>query len=579
MNVFPRQPPRSRTSDGITIGMGWRKVGDDGQELCRLLDYVLGGVQTLKSSIQSGRRLDGKGEMKVDAVKLWCSGLYRDPADDDDDTSVDLKDAKDALRRMKDAKSLLSSVSKSLDDAIQTVTDDISSDCRATGLSLLPDDVLTDIFEKYVELSVEGEESFHSMFTPYMLASVCRRFRQIVFACSDLWKHVFLRFPETRLLALKDRCSNPIVHLGAEYKISHWESDKFAFVQPCQQWRELRLAYANGVLGHLYFERLKSLIQTPLESLERLSITNELKEAEDEEQTTPSPIYLDGDDLRTLSSWQMPNLIRLELRNVIPMAPLQCENVTSFSLRLYDHKEETLNMATFQNLLQSMPKLQSLSVSLNVSAGFDASSDTLLALPDLRSFDLQIKGPTSPTTVRRLRGLLRTEELTRLVLKFHEDQNSDDYLFLGWLYALVPYNSGPRQDSRFARFKKVEDFSVEIQCKAYEEFPFDDLFRALPNVQNVSMTLSESEHAVLFMNQTGRSSGLLQRLRSLRMKLPWAHPDDFADKMRDFEVFLGDRCCGDLELFQLELRQSCEVEPLKARLYDIIGEKLRWIRS
>ncbi|KLO07267.1 hypothetical protein SCHPADRAFT_1001792 [Schizopora paradoxa] len=558
--------------------MGWRKLGDDGQDLCRSIDYLLGGVQTLKSSIQSGRRLDGEGEMKVDPKKLWCSGLHRDHTGDSSHPTVE--DAKIALRQMKDAKSLLSSISKSLDDAIQTVTDDTFDDCRATGLSLLPDDVLTDIFEMYIELSVGDEELLHStLLSPYILASVCRRFRQIVFDRSDLWKHVFLHFPETRLLALKDRCANPIVHVGADCKISQWESDKFAFVHLCQQWRELRLAYANGNVGHLYFERLKSLIQTPLESLECLSIANGIKKDEDGDHATRSSIYLDGDGLRTLSSWQMPNLIDLELRNVIPMASMQCGNVSSFSLHINDRRKETLNMATFQNLLQSMPKLQSLSVSLNVSARFDTSSDTRIALPDLRSLDLQIIGSTSSSTVRRLMGLLKTEELTRLVLIFHEDQNSDKYLFLGWVYALVPSNSGPRHDNRFARFKKVEDFLVDIQFTAYEEFPFDDLFRALPNVQNVSMTLSEPEHAVLFMNQTGRSSGLLQRLRSLRMKLPRAHPDDFADGMRDFEIFLGDRRCGEHELFQLELRLSCEVEPLKARLYDIIGEKLRWIET
>ena len=55
--------------------MGWKKIGDDGQDLCRSLDYLLGGVQTLKSLVQVGRRLDGEGEKKIASKELWCNGL------------------------------------------------------------------------------------------------------------------------------------------------------------------------------------------------------------------------------------------------------------------------------------------------------------------------------------------------------------------------------------------------------------------------------------------------------------------------------------------------------------------------
>ncbi|KLO07263.1 hypothetical protein SCHPADRAFT_656753 [Schizopora paradoxa] len=176
--------------------MGWRKLGDDGQDLCRLLDYLLGGVQTLKSSIQSGRRLDGEGEMKVDSKDLWCSSLYRDRARNN--THLVLDDTKIALRQMKDAKALLLSISESLDEAIQTVTDDTSNDCRATGLSLLPDDLLTYIFEMYIEMSVSSEESFYYNKSPQILASVSKRFRQVALAHRGIWKHVFLRFERVR---------------------------------------------------------------------------------------------------------------------------------------------------------------------------------------------------------------------------------------------------------------------------------------------------------------------------------------------------------------------------------------------
>lgn len=332
--------------------------------------------------------------------------------------SVDLKDAKVALRQMKDARSLLFSISESLDDAIQVVSKAITNDCRSTGLSLLPDDVLTSIFEIYIEMSVTAGGFVYPNVSPHILASVCRRFRQIILARPGLWKHVSLEFPKMRLLLLKDRCQDPIVHAGEVYELSRMKLDKFSFIHPCQQWREFRLIYVNDKIGHLYFEHLKSLIQTPLESLERLSISNELDEIENEEQMGPFSIYLDGDDLRTLSSWQMPNLTRLELRNIIPMAPLQCGNVTAFDLHVQDYQVEILSMAAFRRLLLSIPKVQSLSIALDVSASFDTSADTRLSLPSLRSLELQVRGNTTPSlTTSQIMGLLNTEDLTRLVLR------------------------------------------------------------------------------------------------------------------------------------------------------------------
>ena len=74
------------------------------------------------------------------------------------DGSNHVKEANVALRRLKDGKSLLTSISKTLDDAIKKVTDDTSNAYRGSGLSLLPDDVLTYIFEMYVESGIAAYE-------------------------------------------------------------------------------------------------------------------------------------------------------------------------------------------------------------------------------------------------------------------------------------------------------------------------------------------------------------------------------------------------------------------------------------
>ncbi len=55
--------------------MGWRRVGDEGQELCRLLDLVLDGVEALKTAVRKGQRLDGEGETMFSSKVVWCPEL------------------------------------------------------------------------------------------------------------------------------------------------------------------------------------------------------------------------------------------------------------------------------------------------------------------------------------------------------------------------------------------------------------------------------------------------------------------------------------------------------------------------
>ncbi|KLO08000.1 hypothetical protein SCHPADRAFT_624669 [Schizopora paradoxa] len=344
--------------------MGWRKLGDDGQELSRLLDFLLDGMKTLKSSVQLGRRLDGEGEMKVDSKELWCSGLYRDRTEDG--TRPTVQDAKIALSRMKDAKSLLSSISKSMDEAIQSVTDDTSNECRATGFSLLPDDLLTYIFEMHVEMSVSSEEYLFYNGAPRILASVSKHFRQVALAHSGIWKHNSFGDSRESLLLYKKRCPNPIIHINTTDDLPPVETGKF-HIFPYQQWRGLRITYSDENKGHRYFQHLKPIIETPLDTLEHLIIRNDNLITRDQfGQLIRRSIHLDGDSLRTLSSWQMPNLTHLDLHNALPLAPLQCSNVTSFALHMkkFGGEREDMDMAAFRNLLQSMPKIQSLHIYL-----------------------------------------------------------------------------------------------------------------------------------------------------------------------------------------------------------------------
>lgn len=540
----------------------------------------------LKASIQSGRRLDGKGEMEVDPKELWCRGLYRyvgrfceieveshlprissDRAGDS--THPTVEDAKIALRQMKDARSLLSSISESLDDAIHGVSKATINDCRSTGLSLLPDDLLTYIFEMYIEMSVLPGGCLDPTYSPHVLASVCRRFREIVLGRPGFWKHVSLEFPRMRLLSLKERCPAPVVHVGVLDERSPLELDNFSFIHPYQQWREFRLRYINKKIRHLYFERLKSLIQTPLESLECLSISNEFEDDEDEDEG-PVSNYLDGRDMRTLSSWQMPNLARLELQNVIPTAPLQCGNVTSFYLHMEDHRVETLSMAAFRQLLLSMPKVQSLSIALDISFSFDTSPGTRLSLPSLRSLELEIEGETTPpSTISQIMGLLNTEELTSLVLRFFGDDKygGERHLFQNFVFAVVTNGFGSRQEGRTPSFARVEDFSLMVRDFRCPPSSLDPLLEAMPNVQNVSMVLPRQTDLFSYETFSGGSAlQKLQQLRTLRLELPQSCPDDFTGRIWDIKRFFGDAHCKDLEVFEVQFRRCCKAKWPKAHL-------------
>lgn len=60
-----------------TRGIGWRKLGDDGQELGRMLELVLDGVRVLKTAVRRGQRLDGEGEKMFNSKEMWCPELCR----------------------------------------------------------------------------------------------------------------------------------------------------------------------------------------------------------------------------------------------------------------------------------------------------------------------------------------------------------------------------------------------------------------------------------------------------------------------------------------------------------------------
>ncbi|KLO07265.1 hypothetical protein SCHPADRAFT_932557 [Schizopora paradoxa] len=552
------------------MGMGWRKVGDDRQELCRLLDYLLGGVQTLKSSVQSGRRLGGEGEMKVDLKELWYSGSYRHRAGDSNHPTI--QETQMALRQMKDAKSLLSTISKSLDEAIQTITDDTFDDCRAAGFSLLPDDLLTYIFEMHVEDSVSSEQYMFYNRAPRNLASVSKHFRRVALAHSGIWKHNSLGDSRESLLLYKERCPNPIIHIHKSDDIPSAEADKL-HMYPSQQWRGLRITYRDKEDGHLYFRDLNPIIETPLAALEDLMICNDNMFARRDEfgQLIPRSIHLDGDSLRTLSSWQMPKLTHLDLRNVLPLAPLQCGNVTSLTVNVktYCGQSEDLNVVAFRNLLQSMPKIQSLHIALrDMDRTFNETSSDPVSLPDLTSLRFEVGGTTSNLVINQIMELVDTSTLTRLTLKFFL---IGEHVLDGCVSAIFDRKSSTSRVGHIA-FMKVEEFSLEVTSFRISDGTFISMFSAIPNAHTISLELPENVE--LPFADIPKKLGVLQRLRSLHIKFPRRLTDYYTNHLINLNRFFKNGNCKELEKLEVDYQRPVYATMAKAHLREMLGERV-----
>lgn len=154
---------------------------------------------------------------------------------------------------MKDVKRVMDSVSNSLDDAIQKVTDSNLRDCQAAGLASLPDDVLAQIFETcYNHDFFFRKQTYKSL---YSLASTCKRFRRIALRLPHLWKAVSLHFSKERLSAHTSRCRNLIVRIPRMNSIDE-VSNFLRQIEPYHQWEELDVSYSNEDQGHRFSQLL-----------------------------------------------------------------------------------------------------------------------------------------------------------------------------------------------------------------------------------------------------------------------------------------------------------------------------------
>ncbi|KLO07275.1 hypothetical protein SCHPADRAFT_932564 [Schizopora paradoxa] len=557
--------------------MGW-KLRDDTQELCCSLDYLLDSVQALKASIRTGRRLDGEGGRKVNSKELWCQELSCPTPN----ASLDVKDVKAALRRMKDTKGLLSSLLESIDVAIQNVTNSTIKDVHGAGLSLLPDDLLACIFEMYVNMYEipDYEEHVSFDYPALIISSICRRFRQIALGLPDVWKHVALFFPKKILALHKERCQNPVVHIKPASELCDTYSEMLHEVQPFSQWRGLEMHVSNGDHARLYFECMgRAIFQTPFHSLEYLSISNELEEDPDDVEEQSYPIYLFRlGEPDYLTSWQMPKLARLHLRNVHPKRPLLCENVTQFHFEISRdevRREEPLSLTAFRRLLGSMPKMQSLSVIFDAHTSFESSSrteKTSSTLTSLTSLNLKVAICTSQVTVSQFMDLIETHRLTSLNLAFEGDEEEEQeskIICRGWIDALFPGTA--------RSYANVERFGLEFERLRGSNHLFGDIFESLPNVKDVSLVLPH--HAITYIQGDWIFKGAFEHLRSLRIDVTQEIDSEcpLDGGHSNLDALFEDPYCKQIVHLEVHNRLSYSLARWKANLQGLLGERLEWV--
>ncbi|KLO05193.1 hypothetical protein SCHPADRAFT_1003022 [Schizopora paradoxa] len=564
--------------------MSWRKLDNNKEERCHSFDYILNGVQALKNSCLEGQRLDKRREVKHVMKGIWCPELYRSSEGE----ATDADGAKSILRRMKNAKNLLYLLLESLEDTIDAVSQDTIEKCRAAGLALLPDDVLAHIFDMYMGMSVIPE--FYDKYvpldcSPQILTSVCRRFREIASRLPSLWRHVSLNFPKTVLLQHSERCTKPIIHIYPASDATFTYTSMLDVVQPPHQWRGLRLHFFNEDHGDQYFEHLKQLIHSPFNSLEYLFIGNDLMEDETVEQQFPISIFPHQTHMDFLSSWHMPKLAHLELHNFIPYERLRCENVTRLSIRL-SYTDERLDVGKLRNLFESMPKIQSLSVTLNVEDPFnlfvpdDTSYDnTRPALPSLTHLDLKIEDVTPDDTITHLMALIDTQKVARLSLSFkgNEPPDGTELKFKKWINALSPHRTLEpySMGEALPTFANVEEFSLKTDNIRGSYWLFKQIFTSMPNVRDVSLTIPHNSH--IHIAGSWIYSGAFCRLRSLRIEVMQIPPVHSSLSPGRFDALYKGNKCKEFKL--LEVRNpSISVSTLeKERLRSALGEKLQWI--
>ncbi|KLO07274.1 hypothetical protein SCHPADRAFT_1001799 [Schizopora paradoxa] len=291
----------------------------------------------------------------------------------------------------------------------------------------------------------------------------------------------------------------------------------------------------------------------------------------------PLSIRLRKEHFDFLSSWRMPKLTHLELSNFIPYERLCCENVTRLSIRLTAIREQ-LDVQDLRVLFESMPRIQSLSITFGVDEPFDLVvrdgvryDNDGPALPNLAHLNLEVEAMTPDDTINHFVALLNLQSLTHLSLSFFwDDRNCMEPAFEKWIGALTPCQYP--MDKMPPTFARLEIFSLKTDGVRGSHRLFKQIFMSMPNVHVVSLNITYD--ADIFIDKEWVEGGALSQLRTLRIEVLQISPSssplsprclDALYKMKDCEQFKT------LE-FRISLHRNLRIE--KKELQSLMRDKL-----
>lgn len=331
-----------------------------------------------------------------------------------------LSAARATLRDFENVKAVLAGLSASLEETLKEIKERIGPFELGKGLSSVPDEILSKIFEH----ATGGPKEHNHAVTKGNLSLVCRHFRGVVLNTPRLWSHItsFDKMPYVRACLKRGKSVglSLVVYLNDEDELYVERALAFlATVVPhSSRWEYLYVSFDATVLG-LEGRMIELLSNLRLPSLHSLILLSS------------SPNIL-GDDIRHFyQSWEMPNLRSLEV-DIIPK-PFVAPKLSSVQLRQFDIGEDAAESERLRNFLTTFPELEELCLELwrNGAKGYD-QRDLLIDMPNLET--LQIKSSFRARDVRPFMIALRAAKLRELeIIMSAEDIIDGELLFDNFL--------------------------------------------------------------------------------------------------------------------------------------------------
>lgn len=372
---------------------------------------------------------------------------------------------------------------------------------RGAGFASLPDELLARIFEMCMPARPEGPAN-HYCFSQ-KLASVCRRFRHIALRLPRLWEDVGNFDDIGHIRNSKERCRNPCVFVGYWDENQETLEEFIHLLHPANQWKHLIVQSEEDDTSRVV-DVLTSTTRGDFRSLESLSLQLnwEDEEYDIEEDVGVPHTNLSDSDAALLSTWKLPALRDLAIRNFIPRG-ITCPNLRHCDIDLSRYTQTfSWDINALKNFLRSVHLIESLSFTFNCAnspAGYgnhDAggSSNLNVKFPRLMSLVIHVGHQTQAKFLADIMDAIDTPVLTTLKV-FMDDIDGTNFeleatSYHAWLCAI--FTSSSSSSARTPRvFATVTTLDLHVPLD--NERPQNDVvYPAVPRVQHLRLKVPPS---------------------------------------------------------------------------------------